>query len=192
MEEVKRNSPAPQQPNTHHHLSKNQLVHLLALLKSQREHFTSLMEQSRQHALKDLIQESTGEISRLRLHPADLGSDTGEQEAQLSLSTAVEHRLEQVNLAMERMHKGEYGWCLDCGEELPYRRLRLVPEALRCYGCESLREENMALQPRSAVGGKTVTNRLQSLEEDIVGEKLEKQRLAEEPLPPAASPEEQS
>lgn len=38
--------------------------------------------------------------------------------------------------ALRRMRRGEYGRCVDCGEEIPIGRLRLVPWTERCVDDE--------------------------------------------------------
>ena len=40
--------------------------------------------------------------------------------------------LDQINQALSRLDEGAYGYCLECGEEIPERRLRALPFAIRC------------------------------------------------------------
>ena len=39
--------------------------------------------------------------------------------------------LDQINQALSRLDEGAYGYCLECGEEIPERRLRALPFAIR-------------------------------------------------------------
>jgi len=39
--------------------------------------------------------------------------------------------------ALERIESGDFGYCEDCGEEIPGRRLELDPTARRCVSCAS-------------------------------------------------------
>jgi RNA polymerase-binding transcription factor len=48
-----------------------------------------------------------------------------------------------INEALTRIDEGRYGICEWCGSEIPERRLRALPFALRCISCE---EENEAAQ----------------------------------------------
>lgn len=57
--------------------------------------------------------------------------------------------LEHIEDALERLDVGEYGFCLDCGKEIPARRLEVLPFAVRCRPCEQANEERH--QPRSAL-----------------------------------------
>lgn len=48
--------------------------------------------------------------------------------------------LDQINQALSRLDEGAYGYCLECGEEIPERRLRALPFAIRCKDCEEALE----------------------------------------------------
>lgn len=38
-----------------------------------------------------------------------------------------------------RIDQGKYGVCVVCGDEIPFQRLKLVPAALACVGCDDKR-----------------------------------------------------
>lgn len=42
---------------------------------------------------------------------------------------------------LSRIDGGAYGSCIECGEDIPQRRLELVPTALRCVTCQSQFDE---------------------------------------------------
>ena len=42
---------------------------------------------------------------------------------------------QQVNDALERIEKGTYGLCLECGKPIPQARLEAIPEAELCLNC---------------------------------------------------------
>ena len=48
--------------------------------------------------------------------------------------------LNKINEALERLDRGDYGNCFDCGEEIAEKRLRALPFAARCKDCEEARE----------------------------------------------------
>lgn len=52
-----------------------------------------------------------------------------EYETELSQEYALEERLKDVNDALERMEKGQYGLCKECGAEIPLERLEANPAA---------------------------------------------------------------
>lgn len=42
-----------------------------------------------------------------------------------------------LQAALQRMDGGDYGYCEDCGDLIPVRRLELDPTAMRCVSCAS-------------------------------------------------------
>jgi len=45
--------------------------------------------------------------------------------------------LRRIAAALVRMEAGEYGYCVECGEEIATRRLELDPAAPLCIDCAS-------------------------------------------------------
>ena len=45
--------------------------------------------------------------------------------------------IQAIKNALLRLEEGEYGYCEDCGEEIPAKRLELNPTAVRCVSCAS-------------------------------------------------------
>lgn len=52
-----------------------------------------------------------------------------EYEVNLETEHALETKLRDVNLALEKIEKGSYGTCEECGEEIPEERLEANPAA---------------------------------------------------------------
>jgi len=48
--------------------------------------------------------------------------------------------LNKINDALARLDHGNYGNCFECGEEIPEKRLRALPFAVRCKDCEEAKE----------------------------------------------------
>src|SRR5512136_2704818 len=59
--------------------------------------------------------EASGSLSNAPLHPADLGTDNFEQEFNLSLLQNQEQTLDEISEALDRMGKGTFGRCEECG-----------------------------------------------------------------------------
>jgi RNA polymerase-binding transcription factor DksA len=64
-----------------------------------------------------------------------------------ALVTLQAETLEHIEDALDRLDAGEYGFCLDCGKEIPARRLEALPFAVRCRPCEDANEERHQLRP---------------------------------------------
>ncbi len=43
--------------------------------------------------------------------------------------------IQAIKNALLRLEEGEYGYCEDCGEDIPAKRLQLTPTAVRCVNC---------------------------------------------------------
>jgi DnaK suppressor protein len=54
----------------------------------------------------------------------------------LSLEYNLETRLRDINLALEKMKKGNYGKCENCQGEIEEARLKVYPAARLCLKCE--------------------------------------------------------
>ncbi len=46
-------------------------------------------------------------------------------------------RLAALEYAQKRIEEPEFGFCIDCGEQIPMPRLLAMPEASRCIDCAS-------------------------------------------------------
>jgi len=60
-----------------------------------------------------------------------------------TLSETARREVMQIDAALGRMDEGEYGKCVDCGQEIPIERLRALPFTLRCQEDEEEREKNL-------------------------------------------------
>jgi DnaK suppressor protein len=88
-------------------------------------------------ALKKTRSESSGDLSSMPIHMADVGTDNFEQEFTLSLMETEESALDQIESALERIEDGSYGVCLDCEGKIPKTRLNAIPFTPFCVKCAS-------------------------------------------------------
>lgn len=49
--------------------------------------------------------------------------------------------LNQVNEALDRIENGEFGVCAECEEDIPVKRLELLPFAEFCVECQERQEQ---------------------------------------------------
>lgn len=80
-------------------------------------------------------QESSGDLSAMPIHMADVGSDSFEQEFTISLMERDEGILEKVEAALERIDTGSYGTCVECESKIPKTRLNVIPFTAYCVKC---------------------------------------------------------
>lgn len=75
----------------------------------------------------ELDQQSVGRLSRM---------DAMQVQA---MAQAVEARrkgrLQRIESALKRLDGDDYGYCSECGEDIPVKRLEIDPTATRCVDC---------------------------------------------------------
>lgn len=105
--------------------------------------------QQRQRALRGQLDEhlhgqTRAERAAERL--AQDGDDAPQRAPELAMAAALTDReqreLEAVNAALQRLAKGGYGSCVDCGTDIPFDRLKVEPWAERCVPCATKREQH--------------------------------------------------
>lgn len=130
----------------------SRLKDLPKLSKGDQNYFNALMtardvvlQQMNQHASSALDKDSIkhGAIT----HMADYGGEQFRRDIELQMLTDDGDILELIEDAIERLFEGEYGQCVDCGEDIPQGRLEVKPYALYCTKCKSIREKNNGMNP---------------------------------------------
>jgi len=104
---------------------------LLALRARLRGDFSGLADA----ALRKTRSESSGDLSSMPIHMADMGTDAFEQEFTLSLMEHDGTTLEQIEGALERIEGGVYGVCIECEAKIPKTRLNVLPYTPHCIKC---------------------------------------------------------
>lgn len=118
---------------------------------------SKLLERRRtifQNAIGKEVQQSSSDHSADFLSQASLGNI---QETSLALRDKQLTTLRNIDLAIERTRRGEYGICADCGEMISHKRLDAFPEVLLCLTCKEAEEATARISvpepcPRVAMG----------------------------------------
>lgn len=71
---------------------------------------------------------------------ADVGSNSLERDAEMSLAANQQVLLIQTEKALERLEDGSYGICENCGEPIGKLRLMAFPRATLCMECKRKEE----------------------------------------------------
>lgn len=77
----------------------------------------------------ELDQQAVGRLSRMDALQV--------QAMALETSRRRKMQLRRITAALARIDEGEFGYCLECGEEIVARRLELDPTAPLCIDCAS-------------------------------------------------------
>ena len=70
----------------------------------------------------------------------DVGTRAAAREEQLTLVASLFDRRGQLEHAIARFDRGEYGRCEDCGAQIPAERLEVYPTATTCVSCKQAAE----------------------------------------------------
>jgi DnaK suppressor protein len=91
--------------------------------------------------------ETSAELIDIAQALEQLGRDT-------SLKEAERRELLAVERALAKMATGSFGVCEDCGDEIPPKRLMVLPEARLCAQCQAFEERQSAkMSPKTRAAG---------------------------------------
>ena len=93
------------------------------------------LDQMTDEALRRNQNETSGNLSNVPLHMADVGTENYDQEFTLSLIENEQATLEQVQTALGRIDAGTYGRCEECTEAIAKPRLQALPYTRHCIQC---------------------------------------------------------
>jgi RNA polymerase-binding transcription factor DksA len=107
---------------------RNQLERLSARLRGD---ITTLEEQAR----APTSGQAGGNLSNAPMHLGDMATDVYLQELNATLLENEEYLRGEVLAAMERIEKGTFGPCENCGRKILEERLDLLPYTRYCTPC---------------------------------------------------------
>ncbi len=102
--------------------------------------FRGLLREARRRLLRT-VAVTDGELASLSAHePGALVEDSA-RGAMADLLARLEgrerHELDEIQAAQARLETGSFGVCEVCGGAIPLSRLRAVPWARHCLGCQA-------------------------------------------------------
>ena len=114
-------------------LTTEQRSHLERRLRDERARALQLLNRIVADRSSSSEQEEAGDLTLMPLHPADLGTDTMNEELDESNATRASRELAEIDAALERLYRSPalFGLC-DDGREIPFERLDMIPWARSC------------------------------------------------------------
>lgn len=94
----------------------------------------------------DLLKEA-GEVLTQHKDPeafpdiSDQASAEEDQRFSMRIQEREQKLLKKVNEALDRMKNQTYGICEQCGEDIPYKRLKARPVTTLCIECKTIQEQ---------------------------------------------------
>jgi DnaK suppressor protein len=121
-------------------MTKEQLNRFKKIIMDKRAVLLQELERLKSSGLNTSMKDTSGDHSSYAFHMADQGTDTMDREQQYFFASREGNLLYHLNLALERIDRGEYGLCVGCGKEINAERLEAVPHARLCIECKSKEE----------------------------------------------------
>lgn len=105
--------------------------------------------QARLREVRDELQNSGNQhrIDLLNGEPGDAGDESmANALADFNLAILDRHidEIRDIEAALQRIRRDEYGVCIDCGADVTFPRLMAYPTAKRCIVCQEQREKQYA------------------------------------------------
>jgi len=98
--------------------------------------------------MSGLAKESTEEIANYSLHMADSGTDNFDRDFALSLLSADQDAVYEIDEALKRIERGTYGTCELTNKIIPRARLQAIPWARFTVEAQAQLEKEGALRQR--------------------------------------------
>ncbi len=92
------------------------------------------------HKVRDVCNEDAAISRRGVRDEAESSEAEIQDDIDFALLQMKAETLKKIRKALARLEEGSCGYCYECGEEIAEQRLRALPFAVRCKGCEEVRE----------------------------------------------------
>lgn len=109
------------------------------LSKKEKEEFKKLLLERKNSIIKKLSQfyrESQEIETDTALDVVDKAETSYTKEFLLGLTDSEREQLQQIDQALDRLEKGEYGHCQVCHKEIGKKRLQIIPWTPYCISCQ--------------------------------------------------------
>lgn len=116
-------------------MDKKRLKQYEARLMGHRDALLGMVERT-----EDYGREADREVSQ---DPADKASNSYTKELLFSQSTTERNTLKLIEEALDRIGEGEFGECVNCGDDISQKRLDAIPWAPYCIKCQELQEQGL-------------------------------------------------
>lgn len=103
---------------------------------SQFKRFQDILENKRDVILK-MVTHNEQNLSKDVGDEADVASQTFEREMLFEMEDSERVILDDIEAALRKIEKGEFGLCESCRKSISIQRLKAMPWARNCIACQS-------------------------------------------------------
>jgi RNA polymerase-binding protein DksA len=121
-------------------LNKEDIERLRELLLKERKRVMEELNWIESNYIGKSQKDAGGGSARYSMHPAELGTDSSEQEKAYMIGSASGRVLEDIDEALDNLDKQDFGICVSCGRPIGMDRLEVVPYARLCISCKARAE----------------------------------------------------
>ena len=121
-------------------MTEKDLKEFETLLLEQRRSILKEMGHLENTVLKVNQRDSAGDLSGYSFHMADVGTDAMEREKAFLFASNEGALLKEIDEALRRVYRGEFGVCENCGRPITRARLEAMPYARLCLSCKEKEE----------------------------------------------------
>jgi DnaK suppressor protein len=113
------------------------------IVKTRKEPFKALLLQKRSELLADVRRGPEALATNIQSPDAvEFAIKAAEQDLTARTADLRSQMLKEIDRALERVARGEYGVCESCGEEISPARLKAIPWARYCVDCQEVLSRN--------------------------------------------------
>ena len=110
------------------------------LLLKKREEVSDEVRHIEKETLDKSPKEASGDLSNYTYHMADMATDNYERDFSYKIVSNEQELLYRIDEALTKIREGTYGKCERCGKRIRKKRLRVMPYAKYCIGCQDEEE----------------------------------------------------
>lgn len=124
-------------------------ANLVKKLNANEYKIRTVLESMKEKILQDIrLHTDAGNVTAATIEPGadiyDLTSADRDRELYLLLSDRDREKLRDIDEALHRIDTGEYGSCEECGEDIAFGRLMVLPLTRHCVRCKSNLEKQQS------------------------------------------------
>jgi RNA polymerase-binding transcription factor DksA len=135
-----RTQPDTSRPEGAHRVTEKDFKEFEERLLTERRRILKEMGHLEATVLKVNQRDSSGDLSGYSFHMADAGTDAMEREKAFLFASAEGRVLLEIDDALRRLYRGDYGSCETCGNPIARARLEVMPQARLCISCKEKEE----------------------------------------------------
>lgn len=106
-------------------MTDEEAIEVLTRMKSELESLSEISQEAR--ATVTLDQQSVGRLSRMDALQGQAMAQASERQRRADI--------QRIEAALRRIEDGDFGYCVECGEEIAPKRLEVDPAAAFCINC---------------------------------------------------------